>query len=153
MAICCLSVACASDVDQGMDKIHSTNRATHRFEKNSYRYLRDDGQFGVRNANPGLAVGDWKNPSIPPKGDDRRRIQRAAMAVDGVQNVDVHLFGGHVAVKVTPQPGFPTSRYEELQEKVLRQISFEMPRYEVRVRVGLSKWNPLNYLFPNKNAG
>lgn len=136
-----------------MDYDRTTDRTTYRYEKNTYRYLRDDGQFGVRNANPGLAVGEWDNPSIPPKGNDRQRIRQSAMTIDGVQDADVQIFGGHVAVKVRPQASFPSSRYEELQEKVLRRISYEMPRYEVRVRVGLSKWNPLNYLTPNKNAG
>jgi hypothetical protein len=150
--------ACAPNMEQGdMDTGRDNQtepQGTFRFERDSYGYLRDEGRFGWRNANPGLAVGEWQNPSSPPDDVDRRRIRESAMTIDGVRDVDVQVLGGHAAVKVTPQPGYPESRYEELQEKVLRRISYEMPRYEVRVRVGWSKWNPLSHLpFFRDHAG
>lgn len=130
---------------------HEPDRATYRFERGSYRYFQDNHEFGLRNANPNLAVGEWRTPSDPPDSVDRRRIRRSAMTIDGVRDVDVEILGGHVGVKVVPQQGYPESRYEELQEKVLRRISYEMPRYEVRVRVGWSKWNPLSHFPPFRN--
>ncbi|OYD07993.1 hypothetical protein [Paludifilum halophilum] len=137
--------ACTGPLQQGKEVSPGTkNEKGYRFRTDSYRYMHDDGEFGVKNSNPNLAIGEWSNSS---KGDNpTRRMRQAAEQVEGVQDVRVNVTGGHAALQVTPERNVPSERYGELQEKVLRRVSFEMPRYEIRVRVGRSKWNPLRYL-------
>lgn len=142
----CISLvtsACGMSGSSDLSREEERDRPKYRFQMDTYRYMRDDGRFGIRNANPNLAIGEWSHPSR--KDNPTQRMKRSAMAVKGVEDVQVRIIGGHAALKVIPKQGFPVRQYDELQEKVLRKVSFEMPRFEIRVKVTGNRWNPLFY--------
>jgi hypothetical protein len=138
--------ACASPLgtDEGPESTHPQvqKKSKLRFQADNYRYLSDDGRHGITNRNPNLRVGEWSRPST---GQDERRIREKVKQIQGVRDAKVSISGGHAAIQVIPDVGFPKDKYEELQEHVLREATFLMPRYEIRVRVGMSKWNPMRF--------
>lgn len=146
--LCLLFAGCAGAGNQGAatDRDQSPARTGYRFQKDQYRYLQDDGRFGIRNANPNLSdVGQWSEIK-PVRTDAEKQMGAVARSMEGVKDAEVRIVGGHAAVKVTPESKISRRDYRLLEEKVLRKLTFVFPRYEIRVRVGMSKWNPLRYL-------
>ncbi|MFC4077328.1 hypothetical protein [Salinithrix halophila] len=146
------SVACASNIGsekpgRTMERAKVDRHIGRRYNTNNYDFMHDDGRFGIRNASPNLETSDWSRPTDT---DDKTRIRKSVRRIHGVKDARVSILGGHVAILVTPERNVPRKDYEALQEHVLRRISFEMPRYEIRVRVGRSRWDPMQYL-PGRN--
>lgn len=152
IVLCLLFAGCASEGgNQGAipDRNQTPAQTGDRFQKDSYRYLHDDGRFGVRNANPNLSdVGQWSKIK-PSRTDAEKQMGAMARTVEGVKDAEVRIVGGHAAAKITPEGKVDSRDYALLEEKVLRKLTVVFPRYEIRVRVGMSKWNPLQYL-PNR---
>ncbi|SDW40465.1 hypothetical protein SAMN05444487_10366 [Marininema mesophilum] len=141
------TVACTNNqVEQGASHDHKEKLGTgsnRRFETNNYDYMHDDGRFGIRNSSPNLDTSDWSQPTA---ADDKTRAKKSVMKIKGVKNVDIRIFGGHMAFRVTPTSDVPASEYEHLRQVVLDQVKKEIPRYEIRVRIGKSRWDPRSYL-------
>lgn len=145
---CLLFTGCATAGKQGAGGDPNPTQTQYRFQKDSYQYLNDEGRHGIRNANPNLSdVGQWSKIK-PARSDAEKQMGAIARSVEGVKGAEVQIVGGHAAVKVTPEGNIPQRDYRKLEEKVLKKLTFVVPRYEIRVRVGMSKWNPLRYL-PN----
>ncbi|SMO67591.1 hypothetical protein [Melghirimyces algeriensis] len=138
-----LIAGCAGKQETGSKTDH---RPEYLYEKDQHRYLQDEGRFGLRNANPNLSdVGQWSNVK-PPQENVERQMKAIALKVDGVRDAKVRILGGHAAIQVIPEARVAQKDYAKLEEQVLRNVTFQIPRYEIRVQVGLSKWNPLRYL-------
>ncbi|PTX62495.1 hypothetical protein C8P63_10590 [Melghirimyces profundicolus] len=147
---CFLVSGCAGAGQQGagpeMDPARSQDRPGYRFQHDNYRYMKDEGRFGIRNSNPNLSdVGQYSH-SKPDRKTVEKQMRDTARQVEGVKDARVEIVGGHAAIKVIPENHVPKEDYTKLEETVLRNVTFRIPRYEIRVRVGRSKWNPLRYL-------
>ncbi|SFS34951.1 hypothetical protein [Marininema halotolerans] len=142
------TTGCAKTNMSGQEKSYDHKEklgteSNRRFETNNYDYMHDDGRFGIRNASPNLDTSDWAQPTDM---DDKARVERSILQMDGVNNVEVKILGGHLAIRVMPTKDIAQSDYEKLRRRVWERIQKEMPRYEIRVRVGRSRWDPRSYL-------
>jgi len=117
----------------------------YRFHTDNYRYLKDDGRFGNHNSNPNLSDVGQRSDSRPPRDVVKQQLRHLALQEKGVKRAKVEIMGGHAAIQVTPDRNVPRQKYPQMEEVILRKASQKVPRYEIRVRVGWSKWNPLRY--------
>ena len=95
--LCLLFAGCAGAGNQGAatDRDQSPARTGYRFQKDQYRYLQDDGRFGIRNANPNLSdVGQWSEIK-PVRTDAEKQMGAVARSVEGVKDAEVRIVGGH----------------------------------------------------------
>lgn len=90
-----------------------------------------DGYLGLTSANPNLPT----SPSYHTYAVDVEMIRRAALSVNGVRDLQVALGNATANVRLIADESLSPQDLERIQREALEAITYNMPRYTVRVTV------------------
>lgn len=95
---------------------------------NSYGH---DGYLGLTNSNPNLP----NRVTYLNMNTDSKLVQQVLAPIKGIQHVRLNFNGNKLHVDVTAEPSVSAEDMVRLQAQVLKVVQFNMPRYDVDVKV------------------